>query len=85
MKLPFDDRTVAEVDAMITLRILAYHQGLIDGGQIREFEIKGPSASPLVSDCSHLEHKHKPHDLSGDPAPPLCAPAQQVACGSEHE
>jgi hypothetical protein len=28
----------SEIQAMITHRILAYQQSLIDGGQIREFE-----------------------------------------------
>jgi len=45
-----------EVDAMITNRILTYHQGLIEAGQIREFAAKPPGVSRPVSDCSQSGH-----------------------------
>lgn len=47
----------AEIDAMITQRILLYHQSLIDNGQIHPVELKGPTSHP-VSHCIPSEHKH---------------------------
>ncbi len=60
-----------EVNAMITRRILAYHQSLVDGGQIREVTLAG--ISPPTSDYSQSERRHS-ETFSECPAPPRNEP-----------
>jgi hypothetical protein len=68
-----------EVDAMITRRILRYHQSLIDNGQIREVAL-----NPPASDYSLSEHTHS-DDLSEGLAPLQGGHSQQTVCGNECE
>jgi hypothetical protein len=79
-----DSTLQAEINALITRRILAYHQSLIDGGQIREFENHGPEANRLVSDCSQSEHRLAETALR-DPVPLQGAPIHSAVYDSEHE
>jgi hypothetical protein len=73
----------AEVDAMITQRILLYHQSLIDNGQIHPVELKGPLNHP-ASDCSLSEHTHS-DDLSEGLALLQGGHSQPTVCDNECE
>jgi hypothetical protein len=71
-----DSTLESEINAMITQRILAYHQNLIDGGQIREFAVNLPAF-----DCSQLERRHLDGRSKGL-APQQDAHSQPAASGS---
>jgi len=45
----------AEIDAMITNRIVLYHLGLVKAGQIQDVPNEGPSTILQFSDCSQSE------------------------------
>uniref|UniRef100_A0A6H1ZS85 Uncharacterized protein n=1 Tax=viral metagenome TaxID=1070528 RepID=A0A6H1ZS85_9ZZZZ len=55
----------SEINALITTRILAYNSLLIETGQIKTVELKGPSATPTFSRCIQSEHTHLDAPLEG--------------------
>lgn len=73
-----------EIEAMITQRILAYHQNLIDADQIDDVDLKGPQVSRPPSYCSQLEHRQT-DDPSEGLAPLQGALTQPTPYEREHE
>jgi hypothetical protein len=63
-----DSTLETEINALITHRILAYHQSLIDGGQIRESLNLGPEANHLSSGYSQSAHRLEETAVT-DPVP----------------
>lgn len=74
----------SEIDAQITRRILAYHSQLIETGQIKAVELKGPSAIHPPSHYNQSAHMQK--DVpSINPAPHQGEPIQSNLGVHEHE
>ena len=74
-RTPMDDTLRAEIDAMITHRILAYHAGLVRQGQIQDIPEDGPLVTHPSSHCNPsaytlVDRPQEDHPLrQGEPVP----------------
>lgn len=64
---------VAEIDSLITKRILEFRNILIKKGQIKAVSLSGPSVTPSASHCSRQERMQGYVHLE-DPALHQCEP-----------
>ena len=77
-----DNLSASDVEAMITNRLVAYHQGLIRKGQIHHVDEECPSAIHQPSHCIQSEHTHRGVQQEGL-VPPQCDPLPLDS--NEHE
>jgi len=70
-----EHNVVAEIDALITKRILEFRKTLIETGQIKEVSRSGPQVIPPVSHYNRRERMQGYVHLE-DPALHQCEPLQ---------